>query len=851
MKRALAIIATAFALIGQAAAAVVEYTYDEIGRLVGVYAPSGDAAQYVYDPAGNITEIKRFSASQLSIIEFTPNSGPVGTTVTIWGTGFSTTPSSNTVTFNGTAATVSAATVNKLTVTVPAGATTGLIGVTVSPNSATSATPFTVTASSAAPTITNFSPTAGAAGTAVVVTGTNFDSVAAQNDLNFNATFASVSSASPTSISTTVPLGTASGKIRVRTTNGTAYSANDFLVPFGSYTAADLVTTVRTTVDGTAANFTISTAGKVAMILFDGTQGQNLGIGIGPLTFTPAGSSATVYVLRPDNVALIPSTVVSTPTSIDLPTLPLTGTYTIAIAPDATHTLSGTITVSSDVTAALGAPGAVTNATTTRAGQNARFTFTGTAGQKAGVYVASVATAIQPSRVFLIDPFGWPVIDVTSTSASAFIQAQTLTTSGTYTVRVSPQGNSSGSFTVQYGAPDLTVTAFTPGTPYANQNGSYSIPFTATIANQGTVGVRGIWADKAYLSSDATLDTSDRMVTGQGRVADVPSGTNYPLSLTGTAPAGTTPGPYTLFLKADGWDNGTFYVATDYLVESNESNNVASASITIAGLPDLSISTPTIGTITGNQNGSYNIPVSFTVTNVGAGAAKAGWYDECFLSTDATLNTADNQVGYQVRSTDLAASAFYNVSMTCITPTTTTPGSYTLFAKTDAYDLGSFYAGNSVLTESNEGNNVTSAGVTLPAKADLAITASSVGTITVNGNGSYNIPVSFTVRNVGTGLAAKASWYDACYLSTDATLGTTDDYLGWQIRTTDLAASSEYSVNMTCVTPTTTTAGNYTLFLKADGYYAAGNKYSTFNYLAEPDEANNVVAISITLPTKP
>jgi YD repeat-containing protein len=104
---------------GAVFAADVDYAYDEAGRLVGVIAPNGDSAQYVYDPAGNITEIKRFNTGQLALIEFLPKSGPVGTSVTIWGSGFSTTPALNGVSFNGTAATVASATANKLVVTVP------------------------------------------------------------------------------------------------------------------------------------------------------------------------------------------------------------------------------------------------------------------------------------------------------------------------------------------------------------------------------------------------------------------------------------------------------------------------------------------------------------------------------------------------------------------------------------------------------------------------------------------------------------------------------------------------------------------------------------------------------------
>src|SRR6185436_243669 len=82
------------------------YIYDELGQLLAVIDSSGETAVYSYDAAGNLLSISRRSTATVSIIEFTPNSGPAGTQVTIYGTSFSTTPSSNTVSFNGAAATV-------------------------------------------------------------------------------------------------------------------------------------------------------------------------------------------------------------------------------------------------------------------------------------------------------------------------------------------------------------------------------------------------------------------------------------------------------------------------------------------------------------------------------------------------------------------------------------------------------------------------------------------------------------------------------------------------------------------------------------------------------------------------
>jgi YD repeat-containing protein len=90
--------------------AIVNYVYDELGRLVAVIDQQGDVAKYSYDAVGNLLSIERINATgqsgAVAITLVTPNQGKVGTTVTLFGKGFSATPSQNAVAFNGTAATV-------------------------------------------------------------------------------------------------------------------------------------------------------------------------------------------------------------------------------------------------------------------------------------------------------------------------------------------------------------------------------------------------------------------------------------------------------------------------------------------------------------------------------------------------------------------------------------------------------------------------------------------------------------------------------------------------------------------------------------------------------------------------
>ena len=102
----LLILGCAFALRAQSSAPV-QYFYDDLGRLIKVVDQNGNTATYTYDAVGNLLSITRSTLptnNGLAILNFTPQSGAVGTAVTIQGQGFSATPGSNTVQFNGTGA---------------------------------------------------------------------------------------------------------------------------------------------------------------------------------------------------------------------------------------------------------------------------------------------------------------------------------------------------------------------------------------------------------------------------------------------------------------------------------------------------------------------------------------------------------------------------------------------------------------------------------------------------------------------------------------------------------------------------------------------------------------------------
>ncbi len=122
----------------------VHYAYDAAGRLSVVADPRGDLAIYDYDAVGNLLSIRRIAVGDVAdpvvIALVSPSAATRGAIVSIFGKGFGAAAETNGVAFNGAAAEVLVASPTRLTVRVPATATTGAIRVT---------TPFGTTTSPA------------------------------------------------------------------------------------------------------------------------------------------------------------------------------------------------------------------------------------------------------------------------------------------------------------------------------------------------------------------------------------------------------------------------------------------------------------------------------------------------------------------------------------------------------------------------------------------------------------------------------------------------------------------------------------------------------------------------------
>ncbi|MCR5889055.1 T9SS type A sorting domain-containing protein [Hymenobacter sp. J193] len=165
------------------------------------------------------------------VYSLSPEEGPVGTTVVITGENFT---EGSRVTFGTpwTGDDVLASSVvnssNKITATVPNGATTGYVGVNTGGFTGFSPNEFTVTGVATKSSISYFSPESGPAYSDVTLFGEGFTDATAVQFNGVDANFFNV--ISDGEIFTSVPEGTSSGPITVTTPNGTVTSSSNFTV---------------------------------------------------------------------------------------------------------------------------------------------------------------------------------------------------------------------------------------------------------------------------------------------------------------------------------------------------------------------------------------------------------------------------------------------------------------------------------------------------------------------------------------------------------------------------------------------------------------------------------------------
>ena len=327
--------------------------------------------------------------------------------------------------------------------------------------------------------------------------------------------------------------------------------------------------------------------------------------------------------------------------------------------------------------------------------------------------------------------------------------------------------NCSGSVPVTVsGSPVQTSPDLTVGSPSVNDNsptteGAFTL--SATVRNDGD-GAAAATTLRYYRSTDATITSADTSAGTDG-VGGLSAGATSPESISLTAPSSA----------------GTYYYGAcvdEVTDESDATNNCSSAVSVIVSAqppppppqtnPDLEVQSPSVNDSSLDTGASFTL--SATVRNDGDGAAAATTL-RYYRSTDAAITSADTSVGTDAVG-GLSAGA-------------TSPESISLTAPATA---GTYYYGacvDAVTGESDTTNNCSSAvSVTVsppppppPTGPDLGIS----GLVVVSGLDGITPPewplsLSAWVQNDGD--AASAATTLRYYLSTDATITTSDTSVG-------------------------------------------------------------------------
>jgi hypothetical protein len=160
------------------------------------------------------------AAASPTISTFTPSAGPVGTPITVSGSGFTGTTSVQFGLVSATFAVVSDTTINA---TVPNNAVRSTISVHTPSGTAISRHKyFKVT-----PTVAGTAPAFGPVGTSVTINGSAFTTA---TKVTFNGVTATLKTVSYSQITTTVPSGATTGNVAVTTSWGTGTSSGPFSI---------------------------------------------------------------------------------------------------------------------------------------------------------------------------------------------------------------------------------------------------------------------------------------------------------------------------------------------------------------------------------------------------------------------------------------------------------------------------------------------------------------------------------------------------------------------------------------------------------------------------------------------
>ncbi len=407
-----------------------------------------------------------------SISGVTPPAASAPSSVVIAGSGFGATQGASTVRFNGTTATVSAWSSTSITATVPNGATSGPLVVTVG-GVASNSFSYTVP-----PSITSVSPDPVVVGVTMTISGTNFGATQGSSTVSFDGNVWPASQWSSTQIRAAV--GT-NGPLVV-TVNGVASAPRAFTV-----------------VPPPSLNPPIPAQAAIGSVIT--LTGQNFGVTQGPSTLTVNGATATPTQWTDTEITTpVPAGATATGNvTVTVGGVAASQPFTVAPAPQVTSLapasgLPGTPVVINGVNFGSGASYSNGGNTVTFGGVVATVTsWTDTSvsvvvpvGARSGPVVVTVGVDASNGAAFVV-PYGPTIQSVTPNAgpvgATIVISGSELGTNGIVTFNgvtaaTAAWSSTSVTATVPSGASTGPVLVNVGGTP------TNALPFTVT----GTAG---------------------------------------------------------------------------------------------------------------------------------------------------------------------------------------------------------------------------------------------------------------------------------------------------------------------------------------------------------------------------
>ncbi|HNC46884.1 MAG TPA: CARDB domain-containing protein, partial [Acidobacteriota bacterium] len=261
------------------------------------------------------------------------------------------------------------------------------------------------------------------------------------------------------------------------------------------------------------------------------------------------------------------------------------------------------------------------------------------------------------------------------------------------------------------------------------------------------------------------------------------------------------------------------------MTESNETNNTASAPVTVTPIETPKLDLSVSGLTVSQPGGATGTPlsVSFVVANSGPAVATPTT-SQMYFSTDSTITPTDTLVG-TLNTPAIESSASVTVTGTVTVPEALPAGNYFLGVMVDA---------NRQLNETSETNNTAAVRFTVGGLADLTVPEMTV-TPTLVSVGD-EVTVSATLQNQGM-LAAPASRY-VLVVSADATIGDEADAIVLTQEVASIPSNQTVQVSAQVRIPAVPVSSG-TLFL--------GLVADSENAVEESSETNNTASAQLSL----